>query len=133
MVAVCDCVPVKFDAPTVQTVSATLGKDSLHAALVSGLIGVLLVLAFLLFYYRAMALVVVAGLGVSGMLLWTVISWLSKTNGLALTLSGTAGIIVSIGVTVDSYVVFFERLKDDVPIWKQEVLATGVAEWVMGS
>ena len=48
------------------------------------------------------------------MLLWTVISWLSKTNGLALTLSGTAGIIVSIGVTVDSYVVFFERLKDDV-------------------
>lgn len=107
-------VPVKFDAPTVQTVSATLGKDSLHAALVSGLIGVLLVLAFLLFYYRAMALVVVAGLGVSGMLLWTVISWLSKTNGLALTLSGTAGIIVSIGVTVDSYVVFFERLKDDV-------------------
>ena len=107
-------VPVKFDAPTVQTVSASLGKDSLHAALVSGLIGVLLVLAFLLFYYRAIALVVVAGLGVSGMLLWTVISWLSKTNGLALTLSGTAGIIVSIGVTVDSYVVFFERLKDDV-------------------
>jgi preprotein translocase subunit SecD len=105
---------VKFDAPTVQTVSASLGKDSLHAALVSGLIGVLLVLAFLLFYYRAIALVVVAGLGVSGMLLWTVISWLSKTNGLALTLSGTAGIIVSIGVTVDSYVVFFERLKDDV-------------------
>ena len=80
-------VPVKFDAPTVQTVSASLGKDSLHAALVSGLIGVLLVLAFLLFYYRAIALVVVAGLGVSGMLLWTVISWLSKTNGLALTLS----------------------------------------------
>ena len=107
-------VPVKFDAPTVQTVSATLGKDSLRAALVSGLIGVLLVLAFLIFYYRAIALVVVAGLSVSGMLLWTVISWLSKTNGLALTLSGTAGIIVSIGVTVDSYVVFFEKLKDDV-------------------
>jgi hypothetical protein len=46
-------------------------------------------------------------------LLWSVISWLSKTNGLALTLSGAAGIIVSIGVTVDSYVVFFEKLKDD--------------------
>mgnify|MGYP006268353447 CR=1 FL=1 len=107
-------VPVKFDAPTVQTVSATLGKDSLRAAVISGLIGVLLVLAFLVFYYRLMALVVVCGIGVSGMLLWTVISWLSKTNGLALTLSGTAGIIVSIGVTVDSYVVFFERLKDDV-------------------
>ena len=107
-------VPVKFDTPTVQTVSASLGEDSLRAALLSGLIGVLLVLLFLLFYYRLLAIVVVGGLGVSGLLLWSVISWLSKTNGLALTLSGAAGIIVSIGVTVDSYVVFFEKLKDDV-------------------
>ena len=107
-------VPVKFETPTVQTVSASLGKDSLRAAIISGFIGVLLVLLFLVFYYRLIALVVFAGLGVSGLLLWSVISWLSKTNGLALTLSGTAGIIVSIGVTVDSYVVFFEKLKDDV-------------------
>ncbi|MFM8794172.1 MAG: protein translocase subunit SecD [Acidimicrobiales bacterium] len=106
-------VPVQFDTPTVQTVSATLGKSSLNAAIVSGLIGVALVLLFLIFYYRLIALVVIAGIGVSGMLLWTVISWLSRTNGLALTLSGAAGIIVSIGVTVDSYVVFFEKLKDD--------------------
>ena len=106
-------VPVQFDTPTVQTVSATLGKSSLNAAIVSGLIGVALVLLFLVLYYRLIALVVIAGLGVSGMLLWTVISWLSRTNGLALTLSGAAGIIVSIGVTVDSYVVFFEKLKDD--------------------
>ena len=107
-------VPVKFDTPTVQTVSASLGKDSLRAAVLSGLIGVLLVLLFLLFYYRLLAIVVIGGLVVSGLLLWSVISWLSKTNGLALTLSGAAGIIVSIGVTVDSYVVFFEKLKDDV-------------------
>ena len=107
-------VPVKFDTPTVQTVSASLGKDSLHAAIVSGLIGVLLVLMFLVFYYRLIALVVIGGISVSGLLLWSIISWLSKTNGLALTLSGVAGIIVSIGVTVDSYVVFFEKLKDDV-------------------
>ena len=107
-------VPVQFDIPTVQTVSATLGKDSLKAAIVSGLIGVLLVLVFLLFYYRLLALVVVGGLTISGLLLWSVISWLSKTNGLAHTLSGVAGIIVSIGVTVDSYVVFFEKIKDDV-------------------
>lgn len=99
-------VPVRFSAPTVQTVSASLGKDSLKAAIVSGIIGILLVLLFLLFYYRVMALVVLGGLAVSGLLLWSIISWLSKTNGLALTLSGTAGIIVSIGVTVDSYVVF---------------------------
>jgi len=107
-------VPVKFDAPTVQTVSASLGKDSLRAAFISGGIGVLLVLLFLLLYYRLLALVVVAGLGLSGLLMWSIISWLSKTNGLALTISGAAGIIVSIGVTVDSYVVFFEKLKDDV-------------------
>ena len=107
-------VPVKFETPTVQTVSATLGKDSLRAAIISGLFGVLLVLLFLCFYYRLLALVVVGGLTVSSLLLWSVISWLSKTNGLALTLSGAAGIIVSIGVTVDSYVVFFEKLKDDV-------------------
>ena len=107
-------VPVKFETPTVQTVSATLGKDSLRAAIISGLFGVLLVLLFLCFYYRLLALVVVGGLTVSSLLLWSIISWLSKTNGLALTLSGTAGIIVSIGVTVDSYVVFFEKLKDDV-------------------
>jgi len=107
-------VPVKFDTPTVQTVSASLGEDSLRAAVVSGLFGLMLVLLFLLFYYRLLAIVVVGGLGVSGLLLWSVISWLSKTNGLALTLSGAAGIIVSVGVTVDSYVVFFEKLKDDV-------------------
>ena len=107
-------VPVKFETPTVQTVSASLGEDSLRAAVLSGLIGLLLVLVFLLFYYRLLAIVVVGGLGVSGLLLWSVISWLSKTNGLALTLSGAAGIIVSVGVTVDSYVVFFEKLKDDV-------------------
>jgi preprotein translocase subunit SecD len=107
-------VPVKFDTPTVQTVSASLGEDSFRAAVLSGLVGLLLVLLFLLFYYRLIAIVVVAGLGISGLLLWSVISWLSKTNGLALTLSGAAGIIVSVGVTVDSYVVFFEKLKDDV-------------------
>lgn len=107
-------VPVQFETPTVQTVSATLGKDSLRAAIVSGLLGVLLVLLFLIFYYRLIALVVVFGLSLSGILLWSIISWLSKTNGLALTLSGAAGIIVSIGVTVDSYVVFFEKLKDDI-------------------
>ncbi len=106
-------VPVRFDVATVQTVSPTLGEDSLRAALISGLIGVLLVILFFFFYYRLLTIVVVGGLVVSGALLWSVISYISRTNGLALTLSGAAGIIVSIGVTVDSYVVFFERLKDD--------------------
>lgn len=107
-------VPVRFSAPTAQTVSATLGQDSLDAAIVSGLVGVALVLIFLVFYYRRLAFVVLGGLAVSGMLQWSTISWLSQRNGLALSLAGVTGIIVSIGVTVDSYVVFFEKLKDDV-------------------
>ena len=106
-------VPVKFSVATVQTVSPTLGKDSLRAAIISGLVGVLLVMLFFFFYYRLLTIVVVSGLAISASLLWSVISYLSKTNGLALTLSGVAGIVVSIGVTVDSYVVFFERLKDE--------------------
>ena len=106
-------VPVKFAVATVQTVSPTLGKDSLRAAVISGLVGVLLVMLFFFFYYRLLTIVVVGGLTISGAFLWSIIAYLSKTNGLALTLSGVAGIIVSIGVTVDSYVVFFERLKDE--------------------
>jgi preprotein translocase subunit SecD len=106
-------VPVTFSVATVRTVSPTLGKDSRRAAVISGLVGVLLVMLFFFFYYRLLTVVVVSGLVISGSLLWSVISYLSKTNGLALTLSGVAGIVVSIGVTVDSYVVFFERLKDE--------------------
>ena len=106
-------VPVKFKVATVQTVSPTLGKDSLRAAIISGIVGVLLVMAFFFVYYRMLTIVVVAGLIVSSGLLWSIIALISRTNGLALTLSGVAGIIVSIGVTVDSYVVFFERIKDE--------------------
>lgn len=106
--------PVQLKLQSVQNVSPTLGKDSLHAAWVSGLVGVGLVLLFMALYYRTLGLIVAAGLTVSGSLLWGIICWLSRTNGLALSLSGIAGIIVSVGVTVDSYVVFFERLKDEV-------------------
>ncbi|MCX6533652.1 MAG: protein translocase subunit SecD [Actinobacteria bacterium] len=105
--------PVRLEVQAVQFVSPTLGEDSLHAAIVSGLIGVGLVLLFMLLYYRSLALVVVLGIVLSGLTQWNVISLLSSTNGLALSLAGIAGIIVSVGVTVDSYVVFFEKLKDE--------------------
>ena len=106
--------PIEMKPQAAQTVSATLGKDSLRAAIIAGLIGIALVLLFMLFYYRSLALVVVIGLIVSGSLLFSLIALLSKTSGLAMTLAGVTGIIVSVGVTVDSYVVFFERLKDEV-------------------
>jgi preprotein translocase subunit SecD len=106
--------PVQLEPQTVQTVSPSLGRDSLHAGLLAGAIGTVLVLAYMIFYYRALGLVVVFGLGVWAALLWSIISFLGRTSGLALSLAGVTGIIVSIGVTVDSYVVFFERLKDEV-------------------
>ncbi len=106
--------PVPLEPQAVQTVSASLGQDSLRAGVVSGIIGLLLVVLFMLVYYRRLGLVVPAGLLLSGALLWSIVSYLSETRGLALTLAGITGIIVSIGVTVDSYVVYFERLKDDV-------------------
>jgi preprotein translocase subunit SecD len=106
--------PVKLETQAVQTVSPTLGKDSLRAAAIAGLVGVGLVFLFMVLYYRLLGLIVAGGLAVSGALIWTVISFLSKTQGLALSLAGIAGLIVSVGVTVDSYVVFFERLKDEI-------------------
>jgi preprotein translocase subunit SecD len=112
--------PVALVPQAVETVSATLGKDSLKAGIIAGLVGIALVLLFMLFYYRTLAIVVVFGLMVSGAILFSVIAW----RGAVLTLAGTAGIIVSIGVTVDSYVVFFERLKDNVQAGKSLKSAT---------
>ena len=105
--------PVQLKPATVQTVSATLGRDSLHAGIVTGGFGLLLVAAYIVAYYRSLGLVAIAGLGVAAILMWVVVSTLSRTKGLTLSLSGAVGIIVSVGITVDSYVVFFERIRDE--------------------
>jgi preprotein translocase subunit SecD len=106
--------PIELTPQSTQTVSATLGKDSLRAGLIAGLLGLGLVMLYMVLYYRALGIVVVLGLGVSGALLWSFVSYLGETTGLALTLAGAVGIIISVGVTVDSYVVYFERLKDEI-------------------
>jgi preprotein translocase subunit SecD len=106
--------PVQLDRQTVQTVSASLGKDSLQAGIAAGLVGLGLVVLYMILYYRALGLVVLLGLLVTGALMYSVVTLLGQTNGLALTLAGATGIIVSVGVTVDSYVVYFERLKDEI-------------------
>jgi preprotein translocase subunit SecD len=106
--------PVQLEPQSTQTVSATLGRDSLKAGMVAGLLGLVLVMLYMIVYYRALGIVVVLGLGVSGMLMWSLVSYLGESTGLALTLAGAVGIIVSVGVTVDSYVVYFERLKDEI-------------------
>ena len=74
----------------------------------------MLVAIYMVFYYRTLGLVVVSGLCVSGALMWSLVTWLSVSRGLALSLSGAVGIIVSVGVTVDSYVVYFERMRDEI-------------------
>ncbi|HEX6596625.1 MAG TPA: protein translocase subunit SecD [Acidimicrobiales bacterium] len=106
--------PVQLDRQTVQTVSASLGKDSLRAGIAAGLVGLGLVVLYMVLYYRALGLVVLLGLLVTGALMYSVVTLLGQTSGLALTLAGATGIIVSVGVTVDSYVVYFERLKDEI-------------------
>jgi preprotein translocase subunit SecD len=106
--------PVQLEPQTVQTVSATLGRDSLRAGLIAGLGGVILVALYMIMYYRALGVVVVAGLAIWSALMYSVISFLGENYGLALTLAGVTGVIVSIGITVDSYVVYFERLKDEI-------------------
>ena len=106
--------PVQLKPLTVQTVSATLGSDSLRAGLIAGVGGLVLVLLYIVAYYRALGIVAFLGLVLTGMLLYPFIAYLGKTSGLAVTLAGVIGIIVSIGITVDSYIVYFERLKDEI-------------------
>ncbi|MFN2608012.1 MAG: protein translocase subunit SecD [Acidimicrobiales bacterium] len=106
--------PVQLQPQTVQTISASLGKDSLHAGLVAGAVGLGLVALYMVLYYRALGFVVWLGLAVSGALMYSIITFLGQSSGLALSLAGATGIIVSVGVTVDSYVVYFERLKDEI-------------------
>ena len=105
--------PVEFEQAALQQVSATLGADSLRAGLIAGLIGIAALALYMILYYRGFGLVVVVSLLVWGALMYGLVSLLSATQGLALTLAGITGIIVSVGTTVDTYVVVFERVKDE--------------------
>jgi preprotein translocase subunit SecD len=106
--------PVRLIPQTSLIVSATLGHSSLVAGLGAGLVGLLLVLLYTILYYRALGLVIVTGLATTAALLWGIISALGHTSiAPSFDLAGITGIIVSIGITVDSYIVYFERLKDE--------------------
>lgn len=106
--------PVEFEQDDVRTVSATLGEGTLRAGAIAGIVGLILVGLYMLAYYRLLGIVAVASLAISGSVLWSLISWLGESRGLALTLAGTTGIIVSIGVQVDSNIVYYERIKEEV-------------------
>ncbi len=106
--------PVEFEQQQAQVVSATLGRDALHAGLVAGLVGLIAVAIYMMAFYRVLGLFAILKLGIEAALLWSIISWLGANNGLALTLAGITGIIVSIGVSLDSNVVYYEHLKEDI-------------------
>jgi preprotein translocase subunit SecD len=96
-------------------VSPSLGSSSLTAGLLAGILGLLLVMIYTIIYYRALGVVVLLGLATTAAFIYGLVSILGNTSfGLTLDLSGVTGLIVSIGITVDSYVVYFERLKDEV-------------------
>jgi preprotein translocase subunit SecD len=106
--------PVILKAATSETVSATLGHSALVAGLGAGIAGLALVLLYVLLYYRGLGLVVISGLLLTAALLWAIISALGHTSvAPSFDLAGITGLIVSIGITVDSYIVYFERLKDE--------------------
>jgi preprotein translocase subunit SecD len=106
--------PIRLKQLTSKTVSPTLGSASLKAGLGAGIAGLILVLLYTIFYYRLLGVVVLSGLAVTAALLWAVISSLGHTAlAPSFDLAGVTGIIVSIGITVDSYIVYFERLKDE--------------------
>ncbi|MEE9472679.1 MAG: protein translocase subunit SecD [Acidimicrobiia bacterium] len=106
--------PIVLEREQDQFVSASLGKDSLNAGLVAGFGGLALVAIAMVFYYRVLGVITVVGLSVFGSLVFGAYSVLGSTQGLTLTLASVAGIIVSVGITSDSYIVYFERVKEEI-------------------
>jgi preprotein translocase subunit SecD len=106
--------PLAFDVSEVNNVSATLGGEQLRAGIVAGIIGLALVVGYCFLYYRGLGIVVVASLGIAGILTYASMVLLGSSVGFALNLPGIAGAIVAIGITADSFVIFFERIRDEV-------------------
>jgi preprotein translocase subunit SecD len=105
--------PIGFEVQSQENISATLGSESLRSGLLAGLIGLLLVVIYSMFQYRALAIVTVGSLLVAAVLTYLLIALLSWRQGYRLSLSGVAGLIVAIGITADSFIVYFERVRDE--------------------
>ena len=106
--------PLSFESSDAQTVSATLGLASLQAGLIAGAIGLALVFIYCLIYYRVLGILTILSLVLSAAIVYAVLVLLGRWIGFTLDLAGVAGFIVAIGITADSFVIFFERLKDEV-------------------
>ncbi|BCP00624.1 protein translocase subunit SecD [Mycobacterium intracellulare] len=106
--------PLSFESSEAQTVSATLGLTSLRAGLIAGAIGLVLVLLYSLLYYRVLGLLTALSLAASGAMVFAILVILGRQINYTLDLAGIAGLIIGIGTTADSFVVFFERIKDEI-------------------
>jgi preprotein translocase subunit SecD len=106
--------PISFNTLTEDTISPTLGQEQLNKSLLAGLIGLLLVVIYAFFQYRLLGLVTVASLSIAASLTYGMVVYLGWAQGFRLTLAGVTGLIVSIGITADSFIVFFERVRDEV-------------------
>ncbi|MCZ2404479.1 protein translocase subunit SecD [Paenarthrobacter sp. Z7-10] len=105
--------PISFDIQSEQQISATLGAEQLQMGLLAGIIGLLLVVVYSLFQYRALGFVTILSLVVAGTLTYLAIAILGWTQNYRLSLAGVAGLIVAIGQTADSFIVYFERIRDE--------------------
>ncbi|MER6102305.1 protein translocase subunit SecD [Streptomyces sp. NPDC001832] len=106
--------PLSFKEQSVTTVTPALGGDQLQAGLIAGAIGLALVVIYLVAYYRGLALIALLSLMVSGILTYTIMSLLGPAIGFALNLPAVCGAIVAIGITADSFIVYFERIRDEI-------------------
>jgi preprotein translocase subunit SecD len=107
--------PITFDQNklTTQTIGPSLATDQLQAGITAGLLGLLLVMLYCLAYYRGLGLVVIASLLVAAATTYAMVLLLAKSAGFTLTLPGIAGLIVAVGITADSFIVYFERIRDE--------------------
>jgi preprotein translocase subunit SecD len=106
--------PVGLEVDEVQQISPTLGNDQLQAGLIAGGFGLLLVVVYLLLYYRALGVIAVVSLVVAAIMTYLLFVILGRGIGFTLTLAGVAGAIVSIGITADSFIIYFERIRDEI-------------------
>ena len=105
--------PIGFEVQSQENISATLGDESLRSGLIAGLIGLIFVVIYMTFQYRGLATVVLGSLIVAALLVYLAIAFLSWRQGYRLSLAGVAGLIVAIGITADSFIVYFERIRDE--------------------
>jgi preprotein translocase subunit SecD len=106
--------PLNFSVQSVQSVSAQLGHESLDAGLIAAIIGLILVVFYLFYYYRGLGLVSVSSLLIAALLAYLAVVLLSRYQNFTMSLSAIAGLVVAIGITADSFIVYFERLRDEV-------------------